>query len=1026
MNVIYIDASNISNTSIPHISAFGISLTEFSNIGFPLAILIIVEIALIYFLTYEFFIKEQLVSYGNLAFTIAWALLPHYINNIGALSSFSVVLISLYFGFLVITIILMVYPIVTYFNKRKDFKIIKDKYSRLREDYENISKTYKEINDKINNEINPAIENSLKTCKRVNDLHEIALRSPETIIKNLNDKPEIPPIHIANVRYTIIGLGGAGVEIVKEIIRYFDLLGVFDQPDNAVQFVLYDTNDKFIADAEDSYKNTKLENIVKIPVRFSNVSEGNILTVAPWLTGEPASITGGTGMRRGLGAAAYMANKDRLVNRIKEYVDEITNRFPNKKGNAIIIINSLGGGTGSGTFIKLAMDLRNALPKGSSTVIYGFGILPKAAEGQTFHANAYAALKELMFLFEHGQRQLGAQENLLQNPFDGYFLLSLEGPSQAQKENISSAISKFLLDLGTSEGFDPADIKMAVQSFGSALGKTSFLTFDFHEIIFPASRVSWYKNVGKPTAEKLRSDFKNIKEEAEKIFEESKKAVAEEEALINNIKEFIDTDIKNLDREGVYKKWREEIKSIKQDLNKIHDDVSIGGKFYITPLKDKINSILNDKNSEKTIPNLDTEIKSLEAIVSNEYQQLKNPLNTQVSKVFPVDPDRFQVERLFSEGIVLVDLMSGDREVELREAFARLTQRIGEVGQTMANIDYQRIKQPIHTKTQDEVRFISKYAPELSPVGRGYAETPGIGGALIEVTSHKENLSHLPLDDELIGSVRGLTYADPLLKKGVSPNKRFSISTYWILIGLYLWKPRSDMSPVLRDLPTLVEGYQKEYEALKRRFFVHHTLFYDNPELFRSIVHVTLPNNIIQARDMITEFWVKYNPFLSDAKYWGILDLAKIYSDTIEMSNLLSESFDQILNYVDTVKKGVVKDLGGLANIKRNLSMKVSDLLADMQTLPIIREAGSEKPEIEDAITEVVVHVEELKKKLTSYLENYSDIQKSLQSIIDEASKKADSSLTFNPYVKRFMEYFKGIVDELQKFNEEINKVLYE
>jgi len=720
-----------------------------------------------------------------------------------------------------------------------------------------------------------------------------------------------------------------------------------------------------------------------------------------------------------------LVNRDRLVARIKQYIDEITNRFPNKKGNAIIIINSLGGGTGSGTFIKLAMDLRNAL-QGSSTVIYGFGILPKAAEGQTFQANAYAALKELMFLFEHGERQLGAQDNLLQNPFDGYFLLSLEGPSQAQKENISSAISKFLLDLGTSEGFDPADIKMAVQSFGSAFGKTSFLTFDFHEIIFPASRVSWYKNVGKFHAEKLRSDFKNIRSEAEKIYEESKKAVIEEENLIREIKEFINSDIKNFYREGVYKKWREEIVNIKQNLNKIHADVSIGGKLYIAPLRDKIYSILTDKNSEITIPNLETEIKSLEAIVSNEYQQLKNPLNTQVSKVFPVDPDKFPVEKLFDERIVLTDLMSGDREVELREAFARLTQRIGEVGQTMANIDYQRIKQPLHTKTQDEVRFISKYAPQLAPEGRGYAETPGIGGALIEVTSHGENLRHLPLDDELIGSVRGLTYADPILKKGVSPNKRFSISTYWILIGLYLWKPRSDMSPVLRDLPALIEGYQKEYEALKKRFFVHHTLFYDNPELFRSVTHMTLPNNIIQARDMITEFWVKYNPFLSYAKYWGILDLAKIYSDTIEMSNLLSESFDQILNYVDSVKKGIVKDLGGLANIRKNLSMKVSDLLADIQTLPEVRKAGLKIPEIEDAITEVVAHVEELKKKLSWVLANYSDIQKSLQSIVDEATKKADSSLTFNPYVRRLMEHLKGIMQELEKLNEGINRVLYE
>ncbi|MHC0035595.1 tubulin-like doman-containing protein [Pseudoneobacillus sp. C159] len=208
-----------------------------------------------------------------------------------------------------------------------------------------------------------------------------------------------------NVPTILIGLGGIGSQIVNKIYGDIPL-----ESRKRVAIHVFDTDMNSIK---------KLKHLKDHATQTStNKSVGEYLhqneSALAWFPQNPQlkkkTMTEGAGQIRAVSRLAFQAAMaDRKLNSLWESIENI---FPVQRdeftsGIRVIIVSSLVGGTGSGIFLQVAMNLREMLERKfghSSVLIRGAFLLPDILvrsntldirEWESVQANGYASLKEL-------------------------------------------------------------------------------------------------------------------------------------------------------------------------------------------------------------------------------------------------------------------------------------------------------------------------------------------------------------------------------------------------------------------------------------------------------------------------------------------------------------------------------------------------------------------------------------------------------------------------------------------------------
>ncbi|MTF39880.1 tubulin-like doman-containing protein [Cyanobacterium aponinum] len=296
------------------------------------------------------------------------------------------------------------------------------------------------------------------------------------------------PQEIQKIKRTIcIGLGGTGKEILMQIRRLIvDRHGKLENLP-IVSFVHIDTN-------QNEHKTTGLktgdthrgENLLfkpsEVVMATMNRQQINELSntlqetqknqqtspfdhIAKWfhpkLCKNLQSIENGAGAVRSVGRLGFFHNHNQ-IRTIIENADNRTNGYSEtlmrrniavEQGLNIIVVGSLCGGTGSGTFIDMAYTLRKMYHNQVSTDFIGYFIISPELYGNNdiSKANTYAALKELDYYSSEKNRfqcDYDAQGifsvNESRSPFDFCYLVgnrTYNGHKITSRENLSYLIA---------------------------------------------------------------------------------------------------------------------------------------------------------------------------------------------------------------------------------------------------------------------------------------------------------------------------------------------------------------------------------------------------------------------------------------------------------------------------------------------------------------------------------------------------------------------------------------------------------
>lgn len=946
--------------------------------GVAAILLEFIEIGGLYFLTEEFLTREMFLLYGDAAFTFAWAVLPQLV------SVPSTQLIDYTFvGFLTLTAVLCVLPLLIYLVKARALHKLQRAVKGLKGIERELADKYTSLGKGLGT-VQSDLEGVAKTVKDDNELYEMAKKTPEVIISGRERPPVLPAFPQADINYVIVGLGGVGISLLESVIDYLrNLKLIVEGRTNPYLFVAFDTNFTELDEFVKKYRDTEVRTMIcYAPLNPQELDAGPIFQRNPWFVGEPAQILMGTGFRRGLGFAAYNTIRDSFTSQIVGKIRQLVEGRNNNK-TAIVILNSLGGGTGSGTFLNFAIDIKEKLQAGGMTtppIILGFGILPKKIEEPGYLVNAYGALKELQFLLDMPPRAWGEVSGIM-NPFTTYFLVSRNSDLPNRDEQMSFAITRLIFDLG-SAGFDLGDISRTLLETGllreGASG--SFSTFDYYSVYFPASRISWYMNLGRDDSTRVRNSFNSSKVESanlEQRLESYKGDVGRQRSDLEGTR----TKLSSFILKKVYKHWEDSAEEMKGDVGLMLSEVDIDGKLHAAPLQKDLNSIKESLDANKPgIPYVEKEVHQFELKVNDERDELRQPLDTALEKRFAIaDPDNFDVSGLVDENSTMRSLLQRlGRTEELERAFDTLTNPLGTVGMTMANLDYRRINTPIKVDNY-ELEFIRRY-PAVTRLGgeRSAVSYPAIKAAMLAVASKHTNLEEPP---------KGVFPREDRLRAGLSPHAvspnvrvtkpdeavamRYSLSSYRLLTGIYIWHVVSSDDPMLTDVKYLEEAYNDSVEDAPKRMFRNHSLFYDKQDgMIEGIDSRDAP---ITMRDKVTRFWTEYDPAATGIGVWGMLALARAYSISKTLLKCIDSSIQSLNEMSARVGKGTL-DRRNSAVVELKKALRELLDASDTRRLPgqlerVVAEASGNEEigGIIDAIKEDLENLKQENERLSGY-----------------------------------------------------------
>ncbi|MGB9729837.1 MAG: tubulin-like doman-containing protein [Thermoplasmata archaeon] len=1013
------------------------------SVNFPLIgeaelIGIIVLAFLMYYLTRELFRIENIILYADIVFTIVWTAASttsiSQALGIPLIGFLGLIFYYLFLGFVGLSAVLALASYLMFIKKYLQFRELKNKYEKLENDYNNYANKYETINKNIRDVIKKSLNNINEEINDALEKLEDAKRTPERIILSdkISTEGELVP---SNHNTVIIGLGGTGTALVtgvgeradreqesylkSSILDNLISRNIIKSGNENFLFILYDTNVNNINTIRKKYRLDEVDSIYKNLIKTFNYAnswdQNHILSANPDLVGTNFTILQGTGNNRRLGAAAYKVIKDQFLNDVKNAISELINRR-NTGETIIYVINSWGGGTGSGTFLNFTIDLKeklNQIPalQARSPLIYGIGILPAPEEEAIFRANAYAALKEMTYILKPQEILLGDVRRVtVSNPFDAYFLLTRDETNIMRDYEISTGISNWIIDNSTTtkeEGnplsYDPRDFKTRYQIYS---GK-SFASIEFYTIFYPASRLSWYKVIGVPMRKQLNEKFKSTSEEVFKTKEEISQLKNKLSALKRDSDALIDTISAFMSTEP-YKSFINLTKKWQSETNRINSEIAPDGSKAINRLDSEVYNIETTSPEYPTsLPNISQKLNNFSNIIDSEGNFLKYPRQTSITYSIPVDPDKFtlpnenpsgdkiSIGNLINPQMNMIRLIyDSGRQDDLRSAFNALQNPPGQAG-SLIKLNFSLLNSPMNL-TNDEINFIIETNPALRadnnniltvrrPILKDIIVLASTNG---EISSSQSFPNPDAFKQALMQSSQNVEYR--LSKVNY---RKYSISMYRVMLGIPIMYYSPEEEAMMPLINNYFEAYKRETTSYASYVFIHHTLFYDlSPTDLRTMG--ILINDRASAQDVrnaVTKFWIDYEPLIYDdysAGLYSSLTFAKIFGLTKSLSELAGNNLFERISSLDPSYTGIPElnsinsKLSELSGILDRLNTRIDLLKESLQRINKIYQLSDEN--MRRIIDRMKEHINE---NYVSAIESMNALNNGLQGMLNKLSE---------------------------------------
>lgn len=316
----------------------------------------------------------------------------------------------------------------------------------------------------------------------------------------------------------MVGIGGTGRDAVLKVKR--KLKQVYGEIPPTVKFLVIDTTDLTTMQYQD--KDIRLDGREFLSIQMYDPIEllrkPDIKAWYPERVPVKTAIDGASQVRA-VGRMALFANDSRVLPAISKVMEDVRSfdvgRLENDKYELIskrVVVNivcSLGGGTGSGTFIDVAYLFRYAGAIKPDYKIAGYFLMPTVFTKHPFtrnvEPNCYAALKELDYhmnlqlqddraKYKFGERMISRQYP----PYDVVYLVdnvNKEGTAYSEIEDLTEFLSTGLfiscgtVAKNTNDSLDNAESQ--ILGMKSIHGKKAqYCSFGISEVIFNKNAIS--------------------------------------------------------------------------------------------------------------------------------------------------------------------------------------------------------------------------------------------------------------------------------------------------------------------------------------------------------------------------------------------------------------------------------------------------------------------------------------------------------------------------------------------------------
>lgn len=685
------------------------------------------------------------------------------------------------------------------------------------------------------------------------------------------------------VNRIMIGVGGQGCRIVDMVVNYLDSRGGI--PKNEA-FIFIDSNE---SDLSGICRNIKTSQAI-IYKKSLPMPSGAIFTARnPWFPEKYMALVGGigAGQRRVFGKALYSIHRDGIGEIINKAAQDLAAKT-NEKGFVVIIVGSLGGGTGSSIISDLSMDIRNWIQTNfRDPIILGFGILPSLDEEKITVGNAMATLKELHFIMSQKERK-----DKYINPFKLFILIGRKVSGAKDDDVLREIALRFFVDLGFVPGkkknsedkwFDLNDLMTAVAPLTS-----SFSTIGYYLVEFPANKILRLFE----TEDKIKDlNSKLVNFQAD--INSTKDKINTLENDFGNSRVNIETLENEVNKMETNQGWFSKKKAIRDTRGKL--DMAKQQMQEISFYKTKLSSDL--KELELKRGNLETELKNLKAYKEKIYQQILTP---------PPNINMYQI-RLSEEEINRFRGRETLLDVSKPELASNFKQVMEELGRSEEYDNH--VHKPI-----TELRIATSPLLNYQHKMKKEQINPSILKILLEKEFIKIDLETGGIVDEesMIGYVAAILSSDKsnidegklgkenaenILRKTIArhaqlfplhvPLDKFSVNIYTLMIGLHPWAPAPGYPSRLSDLDKMKDMYEHSNEE---EFFLHHSLFLGDFQAFSDITGIPIPWGDIKASvASVIKFWRNYELVDKEAKWSRVpITVAEMLRKVEELDNQLS------------------------------------------------------------------------------------------------------------------------------------------
>ncbi|HXH93042.1 MAG TPA: tubulin-like doman-containing protein [Thermoanaerobaculia bacterium] len=306
----------------------------------------------------------------------------------------------------------------------------------------------------------------------------------------------------------VIGLGGTGAQAVLYMKQ--KLIATYGEIPPMIKFLVIDTTE--LADVADGDVTLDPGEFLKLEVREPGALMSRNAEIREWLPENIPrfALSAGAKQVRALGRVAVFANSGPVENKINGLIGALRDfkvgrdeKFEVMTDNVLVnIVCSLSGGTGSGAFLDVAVLARKQLQ--SVDKMIGYFLMPDIFVGKpatdNVEANAYGALKEISYLFEHphfrynfGGRPRAVEGEAL---FNGIYLVNKSNSKAIEYNNMADlqeflGIGMFLQSTATGKGASDIidNLEAQIVSHKWFDKPTVFSSFGVSELVYPGD---WY------------------------------------------------------------------------------------------------------------------------------------------------------------------------------------------------------------------------------------------------------------------------------------------------------------------------------------------------------------------------------------------------------------------------------------------------------------------------------------------------------------------------------------------------------